>query len=211
MENYIEAAVRAYLQDAASDKPAPGGGSVSALAGALGCSMGEMAANFTVGKKKFASVQKEVEASLARLEESREKLSELIDEDARAYTAVTEAQALPKNTEEEKEIRKQKLKEALKGAMLVPLNIMRNCSKVASESELLAAKANPYLITDVGVCVIMAEAACAAARLNVEVNLKYLKDPQVESQVREETAKLCESTTAAHENVLKKVSETLDA
>ncbi len=209
MKKYIKNTLDTYLCDAASDSPAPGGGSVSALAGALACSMGEMAANFTTGKKKFANVREDVEKSLDKLKSARRKLSALIDEDALAYSAVTDAQTLPKNTEEEKKCRKLKLKEALEGAMRVPLDIMRQCGSVAEEAQNLAQKANPYLITDVGVCAIMAEAACAAGRLNVEVNLKYLKDPQIESDVRREVTVLCDRTAAARKRVLDAVFEKL--
>ncbi len=201
MATYRESSIEGYLRDAASNKPAPGGGSVSALAGALACAMGEMAANFTVGKKKFAEVEGDVRASLERLERARERLTALVDEDAQAYGEVTRAQALPKNTEEEKESRKDSLRTALKEAMLVPLNVMRQCVLVCEESESLASRANPYLITDVGVCAIMAEAACRAARLNVEINLLYMKEPELESDVRKEVGELCAAAEARRERV----------
>ncbi len=209
MGKYVINTIENYLSDAASNKPAPGGGSVSALAGALGCAMGEMAANFTVGKKKFAEVEVEVRESLARLQRAREELTVLIDEDVRAYLEVTRAQALPRDSAEEKDQRSARLQEALRNALLVPLNIMRQCALICNESKVLVSKANPYLITDVGVCAIMAEAACRAARLNVEVNLLYMKDAQYEAEVRKEADALCEAAVCGRERVDEGVGKAL--
>ena len=209
MNSYAGSAVEKYLSDAASDRPAPGGGSVSALVGALGCAMGEMAANFTVGRDKFAAVQEDVRESLGRLEAARERLTALMDDDVKAYNEVVRAQGLPGATQDEKESRKQQLGSALKGAMRVPLDIMRQCVTVCREAETLAEKANPYLITDAGVCAIMAEAACRGARLNVEINLVYIREPELEADVRREVRRMCESAASISARVEKRVRESL--
>ena len=92
---YANATLADYLSDAASDKPAPGGGSVSALAGALAASMGEMASNFTVGKRKFQDVEEEVTQCREQLEIARRKLLALVDADVEAYGALSQAYGLP--------------------------------------------------------------------------------------------------------------------
>ena len=112
---YRDGTIRKYLDDAAAGIPAPGGGSVSALAGALATTMGSMAANFTVGKKKFLDVEPRVREILTKLDGLRERLLELVDEDVKAYGVVSAAYGMPKETSEEKTARSAKIQEALVG------------------------------------------------------------------------------------------------
>jgi len=176
---YRDGKLESYLEDAAAKKPAPGGGSVSALAGALAAAMGEMVANFTVGRKKYADVEGEVRSILDDLSGSRAALLELMDADVEAYGAVDAAYSMPRDSEEERAARKAAIEGALRGAMRVPLDIMRRCADVAGAADRIARIGNANLITDAGVSAILAEAACAAARLNVEVNLKFLDDAEL--------------------------------
>jgi len=203
---YREGTIRTYLDDAASGKPAPGGGSVSALAAALAASMGEMVANFTAGRKKYAAVEEQVRAALSGLTGCRADLLELMDADVEAYGAVSAAYAMPRETNEQKQARKAATDVALRGAMQVPLRIMRRCAQVGADAERLAAVGNPNLITDAGVSAILAEAACAAARLNVEVNLKFLADAALSAETVAEMDALTARTQAAREAVSRAVA-----
>jgi len=191
---YATAKISDYLSDAASDKPAPGGGSVSALVGALAASMSEMAANFTSGRKKFQAVQADISQCLQRLTACRAKLLALMDADVEVYKAVSEACALPKHTAQESAVRAEAVQSALQEAMKVPLSVMRQCAVVGEIAARLVRIANPNLITDVGVSAILAEAACAAAALNVQINLDSITDPTVAERVRPETAELIRTT-----------------
>jgi formiminotetrahydrofolate cyclodeaminase len=98
---YRDGKLETYLEDAAAKKPAPGGGSVSALAGALAASMSEMVANFTVGRKKYADVEDEVQAILADLAGCRDALLGLMDADVEAYGSVNAAYSMPRETDGE--------------------------------------------------------------------------------------------------------------
>ena len=206
---YAAGRIQDYLADAASNKPAPGGGSISALAGALASSMSEMAANFTVGKKKYASVQKEIQGCLDTLQKCRAMLMELLDADVQAYGAVGAAYGMPKDTEEQKAARAEAIQCALSDAMNVPLDVMRQCRCVADTAAKLVKIANPNLITDVGVSAILAEAACAAAKLNVEVNLKYIEDEAGLSEVRPLVEELAQVTARRRQEVSRAVAEHL--
>ena len=206
---YATGTLEEYLADAASDKPAPGGGSVSALAGALAASMSEMAANFTVGRKKFASVQEQVAGCLGRLEPCRRNLLRLMDADVEAYEAVGAAYAMPRQTDEQKAARGEAVQKALKDAMEIPLRIVRECRVVAETAAELVKIANPNLITDVGVSVILAEAACAAARLNVEVNLKYIEDESIVGELRPELDEIEQITARCRREVCAAVQDCL--
>lgn len=200
---YLYGTVRTYLESASSGQPTPGGGSVAALTGALGLSMACMAANFTVGKKKFQAVEPEVQEHLAACLRARDALLRLMDEDVRAYGTVSAAYAMPRETGEQKAARSAAIQKALVVAMAAPLEALRVCRDVMPSIARLAEIANPNLISDVGVAALLAEAALRAAKLNIEINLNGLEDPVLVDSVRREidaaatdTAQLARRTLA---------------
>ena len=198
-----------YVADAAAGQPTPGGGSVSGLVGTLAAAMGEMAANFTAGREKFADVEAEIEAAIARLADAREKLLCLMQDDVEAYAAVGSAYGMSRKTDEEKAARRAAVQKALKDAMRAPLEVMRQCAAVGEVAERLAEIANPNLITDVGVSAILAAAAGASARLNVEINLKYIKDAELVAATRAEVEALTESMLSSRSRVGEIVSTSI--
>jgi methenyltetrahydrofolate cyclohydrolase len=187
---YRDAKISDYLADAASDKPAPGGGSVSALAAALATTMGSMAANFTLGREKFAAVQPQIARILDALEGRRRELLDLVDQDVAAYTDLSAAYALPKDTAELKSVRRERIQEALTLAMRVPLRIMESSLAALENVAELTDIANPNLLSDVGVSAMLLEASLRAAWLNVEVNLASIKDPKLVTETREHVRQL---------------------
>jgi len=164
------------MEDAASGNPTPGGGSVSALVGALGGTMACMAANFTVGKEKFRAVEDECKAILDRSERGWRSLLELTDADTRAYAEVSAAYGMPRATPEQKAARADAIQKACHVALEVPLAALRVCAAMADDLERLAEIANPNLISDVGVAALHVYAALRGCKLNVEINLASLKD-----------------------------------
>ena len=186
-----------YLKDAASGKPTPGGGSVSAVAGALGTTMACMAANFTIGKKQFADVQEEVQAILLACEKDWQELLELAGEDMRAYSQVSAAYGMPRKTNEERGARHQAIQQALLTAMSPPLRALRLCARVIGRLPQLANLANPNLISDVGVAAELTLGALRGGKLNVEVNLAYLKDEELVEETRAEIEALAEEAEEA--------------
>ena len=159
-----------YLNAAASSSPTPGGGSVCAIVGALSASMGEMACNFTLGKKKYASVEADVQKICDELSTAQKRFVELATLDEQAYDAYRKAVALPKDDQ----ARTDEITSATQKALAVPREILSVASSVVKLANELADKSNPCLISDVGVCVIMASAAAQGALLNVKINLKAL-------------------------------------
>ncbi|MCD6542630.1 MAG: cyclodeaminase/cyclohydrolase family protein [Thermoplasmata archaeon] len=172
----IEMKLKDFIEELSSDSPAPGGGSVAALAGALSSALSSMVCNLTIGKEKYKDVEYDMEKILDRVEDIRERFMELIDRDTEAFNRVMEAFKLPKNTEEEKKIRKEKIQDALKGAALVPLETARMCAEMIELCKEIAEKGNKNSITDVGVAAIMAKAGLESAILNVKINLKSIND-----------------------------------
>jgi formiminotetrahydrofolate cyclodeaminase len=183
---YIKEPMEVYINDAASGKSTPGGGSVSALVGALGGTMACMASNFTVGKEKFKDVEDEVNQILGFITDTYNTLLDLMQKDTEYYAVVTKAYGMPKATEEEKKKRTEAIQEALKGALDIPFQAFNNCHDMLEKLDRLVDIANPNLISDVGVAALFAESGLQGAMLNVEINLSYLKDEAFVSKVRKQ-------------------------
>ncbi|NQS88920.1 cyclodeaminase/cyclohydrolase family protein [Patescibacteria group bacterium] len=199
---YLDKPLKDFLLDTFSKTPTPGGGSVAALTGALGASLLGMAANYTVGKKKFKSVEGRIKEILKELEEKREKFSQLIREDIDAYQNFSKVLDMPKNTSEEKEARAQALQSSLKEATQVPLTTASVSFRLIEIAYELSSKSNPNLISDVGVGVILAWAALESAALNVKINLSRIKDS---SFVEEKINFLLSEGEKIKEDVVEKV------
>lgn len=202
---YAENPIRKYLNDAASNMPAPGGGSIAAAVGALGASMAAMVANFTVGREKYADVEDEAKELLERVEIEREKLTRLVDEDVAVYGKVSRAYGMLKSTDDSKAARSAAIKDACREAMAVPMEIVRSCAEVARVTERLVDIGNINLITDVGVSVLAADAACMAAALNVEINLASIGDREFAAETRKELDSLLANVKKTAESVMEKV------
>ena len=176
--------VNEFLDELASSSPAPGGGSVAALSGALGVALTSMVSRLTIGKKKYADVQTEMEATLRRSEALRASLSELIEKDTEAFNAIMQAFSLPKESEEEQRTRSVAIQAATKNASLVPLKVMELCAEALPLTKTVAEKGNVNSISDAGVAALMLQSACSAAALNVWINLGMLKDESFVQQTR---------------------------
>jgi len=187
-----EKPVTTFLDELASSAPAPGGGSVAALSGALGAALISMVCNLTVGKEKYADVQGDIEALLEKSEALRKELTDLLEEDVEAYTAYSKAAKMPRGTEEEKAERAQAMQEALQVATDVPLRIAEAAVKVMELCRPAAEKGNVWAVSDAGVAVLMAEAALRSAALNVLINLGSLKDKEFAAQKRAKLDSLLE-------------------
>ena len=203
----LDQTLRSTIDQAASDAPTPGGGSVSALAAALGSCMGSMAANFTAGKKKFAAVDAEARQILATLAEHREALLRCAEEDAVAFEAVNAAYRLPKETEQQKAARSAAIRKSLLESMEVPLRAVRAAVACLEPLPRLAAIGNPNLISDTGVAAILLEAGARAAHLNVLINLKGLADAAVTCERLAITGPLLERA----KNLLDATMQTVEA
>ncbi|HMK39511.1 MAG TPA: cyclodeaminase/cyclohydrolase family protein [Bacteroidota bacterium] len=168
----------AFLDDLASSSPAPGGGSVAALAGALGSALTAMVCNLTIGKKKYAGVEEEMKKILHQAEEMRALFTALIDKDTEAFNKVMEAFGLPKDTEPQKALRSAAIREATKEATNVPLEVMKHCIDALALAQQVAASGNVNSISDAGVSAYMLHAAVEGAALNVRINLNNLNDSE---------------------------------
>ena len=180
-ERYIDKSVKDYLSDLAAKKPAPGGGSVAALFGALGSALVGMVCNYTLGKEKFKSVEDEMKEILSKAEDLRIKFQELVDLDIESYGLVSRTYKLPKGPERDAEV-----KDALSKSLDVSVEIARRSFDGMKLCPALAEKANPNLATDVGCAVWGFLAAFKCALINVDINLIALKDKELSAKTKEE-------------------------
>lgn len=208
---YVDRPLGDYVEEAASGAATPGGGSVGALAAALGTTMASMAANFTVGKKKYRDVEPEVKDLLAKLALARGRLLATMQRDTEAYASVGAAFSLPKATDEEKAGRKAAIQSALKTAMEPPHEALRSAVDALGATRRLLDIANRNLITDVGVAALLLEAGAKSAWLNIVVNLNGIDDDALVANTRasceaalEEAARLARETVEGVEAALAK-------
>lgn len=187
---YCTSPITTYLDDLASNKPAPGGGSAAALAGALSAALGSMVANFTVGREKFAAVEEQAEAALTECERLRVAFIELVQADVDAYGRYAQATKLPKDTDEEKVLRQDAIQVALEAAANVPMEVCRKAMEVLEVCIKLLDIGNPNLISDVGCAGELAFTALRCALLNVEVNHAFIKNEEYISEQKEELPSL---------------------
>jgi formiminotetrahydrofolate cyclodeaminase len=172
----VDKPVTNFLDELASNAPAPGGGSVAALSGALGAALVSMVCNLTLGKKGYEEVQDGIGDLLARSEALRGRLTALLEKDVEAYTGYSLAAKMPRDTEEQKAERATAMQAALKTATDVPLSIAEAAVEVMDLCMPAALKGNKWAVSDAGVAVLVAEAALRSAALNVLINLGSIKD-----------------------------------
>jgi len=175
-----------FLSELASNSPAPGGGSVAALAGSLGAALSSMVCNLTIGKEKYADVQSEIKDTLKKSEQLRKELIKLIDEDTEAFNDVMKAFKMPKETEEQKNKRSKAIQEGYKTAAKIPLKTARTCEKILDVALIAAEKGNQNSITDSAVSALMANAGVQSAILNVEINLGSIKHEDFVNKISKE-------------------------
>jgi formiminotetrahydrofolate cyclodeaminase len=205
----VDKTVSQFLDELASSSPAPGGGSVAALAGAVGAALASMVCNLTIGKKKYAEVQDEMKAVLVQTELLREELTHHIDKDTEAFNSLMAAYCLPKGTEQEQSARSAAIQAATKAATLIPLRVMRTCEKALLHARTVAQKGNKNSVSDAGVAALMLQAGCAGAALNVRINLGGLNDTTFVQKIAEESASLSQNVERLTREVLAEVEKSL--
>ena len=187
---HTEQSVRDFAAALASHEPVPGGGAAGALAGALAAALAAMVCQFTVGRRRFEAVEPEMRALLARADQIRGEMIELVEADARAYESVVEAKALPKETPAQAEARDLRMQDALVSAIRVPLRSAVLAADVLALCEPVAERGNPRLVSDAGVAAILADAALQASALNVRANYPTLRDAKVRDESESVLARL---------------------
>jgi methenyltetrahydrofolate cyclohydrolase len=168
--------IELFLEDLASQKGTPGGGTAAAVIGAIGAALVSMVCNLTIGKTQYRDVEEELKSVLTKAEELRRDLSEMIEEDVQAFDAVMRAYGMPRLTTDEAATRAQAIQVALKTATLVPMRCCRACREIITMGSVVAEKGNRNVVSDAGVAAAAAYAALRSAALNVFTNARAIRD-----------------------------------
>lgn len=201
--------IRQIIEQIASESPAPGGGSVSAMAGANGAALVAMVCRLTVSKKKYEAVADEMRNILAKAEDLHERLARLVDTDSAAFDQVMAAVKMPKDTAGQQDERHQAMQAATRHATEVPLQTMRACSEALELAEAVAAKGNSNALSDAGVAALMLEAGMQGARFNVLINLGGLEDAAFAGACRKEADDLADRAFKTRTRILESIGSRL--
>lgn len=180
--------VQEFVEKTASNDPVPGGGSIAALSGAIASALVEMVANLTVGKKKYEQQEDKMIKIQKDIEIYRNEFLNLIDEDANAFDLVMKAFKLPKESDDEKNIRNLKIQEGFKVAAIVPMKIAKKSYKLMDYCEEVIVNGNKNAVTDGMVATMLARTATLSAIINVKINLSSIKDEKFVKDLSDEIA-----------------------
>jgi methenyltetrahydrofolate cyclohydrolase len=168
--------LRAFSDALAGRESTPGGGGAAAVVGSQAAALLSMVINFTLGNKKYAAVEAEMQTWLVQSETLRNELLALADRDVEVFNAVSACYALPKTSDAEKAARTAALQHALKAAAEVPFTVAEKCLAVLHLAAPVGKKGNANVVSDAGVAMYLAHAALYSAMINVNINLKFIKD-----------------------------------
>jgi glutamate formiminotransferase/formiminotetrahydrofolate cyclodeaminase len=199
--------LRQFCNETLSDSPAPGGGSVAALMGALGVSLGGMVANLSAGKRGWEDKLSYFSDWAVKAQQLKDELLFLVDEDTAAFNKVMDAFALPKESAEEKAARSVAIQAANKYAAEIPLRVMEAAFKSYQLLAEMAEKGNPASVSDVGVGLLALRACVDGAAMNVRINLAGLKDEKLKSALQEKVRKI----SAESESEFKKIIQIVES
>ena len=201
--------IQEFLDVLSSKEPVPGGGGASALAGALGNALGQMVANLTIGKKKYALVEDEIKELAERMKGIQGQFSALADQDAKVFAPLAKCYSLPSGTEEEKAYKAEVMEARLLDASLVPMEIMEKAAEMLEIMDILADKGSRMAVSDVGVGVQFIRTALLGAVMNVYINTKSMKNREKAEEMNEKAERLIREGTEAADRIYQKVLEQL--
>ncbi|OQX56314.1 MAG: glutamate formimidoyltransferase [Candidatus Cloacimonas sp. 4484_209] len=201
--------IRAFSNELSTDSPAPGGGSVAALSGALGASLTSMVANLTYGRKGYNRAKKLMKNVSLLSQNLKDEFLDLIEKDTDAFNRVMDSFRMPKKTDEDKKLREEAIEDATKEATLIPLEVMKKTVEILDLAEKAERRGNQNSVSDAGVAAIMANAACESAYLNVIINLGNIKDDEFKKSVKDEAEKILKKVKTGTKRVKNKVIKKL--
>ncbi len=202
-KHLISMTMEEFVEETASESPAPGGGSVSAYMGSMGVALGTMVANLSSHKRGWDDRWEEFSDWAAKGKVYQTELLRLVDEDTRAFNMIMEAFRLPKKTEAEKKIQAEAVDEATKNAIMVPFKVMETALNSFEVLEKMADIGNPNSISDIGVGVLAARACIRGAFLNVKINASDLEDKNFVDDIIERGNQIEEKAANKEVEILK--------
>ena len=200
--------LRAFADELSMDSPAPGGGSVAALCGALSAALSAMVANLTIGKKGYEAAAAELADVARRGQALKDDLLRAVDRDTAAFNRVMDASRLPKGSPEQQAERDAAVEAATREATLVPYGVLESCAELVRLADTAAARGNRNSLSDAGVAGLAARAAAEGAYYNVRINLPGLRDEAFKLRIRESAQALRTEVLRRAEDLQKRVEST---
>ncbi len=181
--HYIEGSIQRYLDDLASARPIPGGGSASALSGAMSAALASMVCRLTQGKAGYEEAQPAIEHVLEQTEQLRARFAELMQEDIAAYGRLIAAYRMPRVTDEERIERAAAIQKQLLEAATVPLEVVECAAKLTQLCQRIAEIGNTNVLSDIVAATALANASAGGATSMVRINLRSLKDTKLAGEL----------------------------
>ena len=194
-----------YFNELSSNSPTPGGGNVAALCGALSSSLGIMVCNLTIGKKKYVDVESEMIRLKEKLENMQKNFIELGQKDNASFDKVIDAFKLPKETEQEKNIRSKAIEEATIGATSAPMEVIQTSKTLLPILEIIIDKGNKNSLSDAGVAVTLVGTAAKGAYLNVLINCSSLSNQTIANELKKSADILIEEVIRTSDRLFEQV------
>ena len=206
MGKMYDMTIKEFVEEIASNSPAPGGGSVAALCGSISSALSSMVFSLTVGKKRYLSYSQEdrdsIDNGIIKANELKDRYLELMVEDTAAFDEVMSAFKLPKGTDKEKAVRSKAIADAYVTAMNVPLGVAKLAMEIFPLLKLAVTKGNPSAMSDAGVGALMACSCVEGAILNVRINLSGITDEKLAEETRKECKTLVETARIKRDEIL---------
>jgi len=203
-DELMSMSAQGFVNELSTNSPAPGGGSVSALAGSLGAALSSMVAALTHEKKGFIALKPEMDKIGVEAQTIKDRLSFLVDEDTNAFNNVMEVNRMPASNDEEAKVKDRAIRKANEYAIDVPSEVANLCKRVIELADILVEKGNPNSVSDAGVAGEVALAGLRGASMNVLINLPSIDDEEYCSEKRKEVDGLIQAAEALHKIVYKK-------
>ena len=197
--------IEEFLGELSSKAPVPGGGGASAIGGAIGNGLGQMVANLTIGKKKYAEYEEELKELLERMKELQRGFTDLADRDGEVFAPLAAAYRLPYETDLEKQYKDQVMEASLLAASLIPMQIMETCMEMLAILSVLAEKGSRMAISDVGVGVQFIRASLTGAAMNVFINTGSMKNRDEAERLNERAQLMIDRGTEAADETYAKI------
>ncbi len=202
--------VSGFIDEVSRDTPAPGGGSIAALAGSLGAALASMVANLSIGKSEYDAQYEDICELAEQAQKVKDELVRAIDADTEAFNEVIDAMRMPKDTKEQQQVRAQAMQEGYKSAARVPLRTAELCKEALELCLRAASLGNEAVMSDAGVGALMANAGVKGAIYNVRINLPHTKDEQFIAEMRATLDDLLREADTLCDAVQNEVEDHLD-
>ena len=205
----IEMTLTGFVDTTASDAPAPGGGSVSALEGALGAALTSMVCALTLGKKKYADVQDLAASTEKQALALKDRYLDIIDRDTEAFNAVSAVFSMPKETDADKAARKAAMQAALKLCTATPMEMMELAVETLRMIDTVSGKLNASAASDLGCAILAMKSAIQGAWLNVLINVGGIDDAAFAKEAREKGERMLSEALSLADRLFGEIENSL--